>query len=156
MAKAQDITPKMGRRTVAAAAVGLALPAAATAPPPALLLNLAAPAQPAALLDTAADAQLIERLGVYLAAVVTYNTAPGDVFEAEEDPLWQAVQAASAAVKATPPRSLAGIVALARVAVALASHERSEDGGWSDRPAGDFAQALTLDLLRLYGAEAAA
>lgn len=159
MAETTDTIPTPARRRLAGAAAAAlavaALPtkAAPTHPPHALLRDLAHPMHgaDAANLDPAGlDDELIRRCRAYLAAVVTYNSAPGGYFDADDDPLWQSVQAADAAVQALPPQTVVGVVEKARIAVALASQEPGGDGGWSNGPAGDFAHALTLDLNRLF------
>ncbi|MBU8539489.1 hypothetical protein [Falsiroseomonas tokyonensis] len=159
MADQSNTTPGTPRRRLArAAAVSLAvaaLPTGATpAQPPATLLRvLANPARPVEPLsfDGGADAELVRRLGAYVEAARTYNTAPPDAFDGDDDPLWQALVAARTDAEAIAPQTLAGIVAKAVTSVALAMQEPDGDSGWGDGPAGEIAHALVLDVLRLYG-----
>jgi hypothetical protein len=92
------------------------------------------------------DADLIHWCDAYLLAAETYNTAPGDD---EDDRPWDAVMRAEAEVDARPPRTLAGLVAMASVALELAGQEPEERTDWSSSPAGSWARDVTLHLLRL-------
>jgi hypothetical protein len=117
---------------------------------PALLALAAASGTLAAV--PAEDADMIAWCREYLRRVMACNRAnPSD---AELLAMGDAIAAAEAEIDARPPRTLAGVVAKAQLAALLAAEEPTGgDGeGWHNAPEGDWAQAVTEDLLRLFGA----
>jgi hypothetical protein len=100
------------------------------------------------------DAELAHWCGVYVAACAAYNASPS-TDDDDEDPLWDAILAAEAEIDARPPVALPGVLAKARMAIALAGQEPEERDDWGSSPAGTWAREVVLDLARLFGEGAA-
>ena len=94
------------------------------------------------------DAELIVLCGEYAAAVAAYN-ADGGLLELEDDPLWQAIVALRRRLDGLAACTLAGVVAKARVAQALAQQPERED--YCSSFTGDWPEQVTRDLLHLHG-----
>lgn len=99
------------------------------------------------------DAELIRLCAAYTAAVDAYNSYGGHV-DPEDDVLWHAVEAIRDRVDELTARTLAGVVAKARVVRHLA---RQLDGSldYGDSFTGDWPEQVVRDLLRLHGGAAA-
>ncbi len=98
------------------------------------------------------DAELVRLCGEYVAAVDAYNT-DGGLLELKDDPLWQRIEVLKRRIRGLPTCTLAGVVAKARVAQALAQQPHGAD--YCSSFTANWPEQVIRDLLRLHGEAAA-
>lgn len=97
-----------------------------------------------------ADAELIRLCAEHVANLAAYSHS--DDRTDCDDPLWQTCLRTEAAINALPPKTLAGVVAKARVAKAEAIETSAEAAEvWEGTSGAVWARDVINDLLRLYG-----
>jgi hypothetical protein len=106
-------------------------------------------AVPSAMAAASPDADLIRLCDAYMKAVAALN-ADRSGLEAEDDPLWWAVEDIEAQLEDMHAQTLAGVLAKARVAAFL-SQQPDGSVNWSTSFTGDWLEQVALDLLRMAG-----
>ncbi|MGK7870978.1 hypothetical protein [Falsiroseomonas sp. E2-1-a20] len=100
------------------------------------------------------DDEMIRLCGVYVAMCHHYNTV--DMSETDGNAFYARMRDVEDAIDDLPPQTLAGVVAKAQTAIALAGQEPEDTGSWQSSPAGDWARDVVHDLARLFGTGGAA
>ena len=106
---------------------------------------LAAPGAGAAAVNP--DAELIRFCDEHIANLTAYNNDVSDL-DHDENPFWQDYERSRDAIIAAEPKTLAGVVAKARVAKAEAVQPDGSEN-WEDGVASNWAWDIVNDLLRL-------
>ena len=100
-------------------------------------------------LANGADDRLVDLCDRYMTALDVYER-DGGIIDCDKDPLWLSAMDLEEQVEATETRTMAGVVAIARVAL---HWSRQLDGSelFDTSHTGDWPERVVRDVLRLHG-----